>query len=280
MRGHSIVAVTAALVLIASAARAEDDANIALDWQPGPATFPIEGDLAEIELSEDFVFLDRPQTEKLMQLTGNPLTGSEAATIAGVDESSWFLVLEWDAIGYVPDEDKDSLDPEALLESIQAGTEASNAERRERGWSELNVVGWEEKPFYDERTHNLTWSIRAESDGETTLNRTIKLLGRRGVMTATLVASPEELTALTPQIDSLLDGYRFQPGSTYAEFVPGTDRMAEIGLAALVAGGAGALLAKSGLLARFWKLLVVGGLGLVAGVRKLFGRTTAQDSNA
>jgi uncharacterized membrane-anchored protein len=81
-------------------------------------------------------------------------------------------------------------------------------------------------------------------------------------------------------VDSLLTGYRFQPGNTYAEFVPGKDRLAEIGLTVVIAGGAGVALVKSGLLARFWKVLVAGGAALVAGIGRLFGRGKKHDPAA
>jgi len=62
----------------------------------------------------------------------------------------------------------------------------------------------------------------------------------------------------------------FVPGSTYAEFNPSTDDIAKAGLTALVVGGAGAALVKSGLLARLWKLIVFGIVALVAAVKRLF----------
>ena len=50
------------------------------------------------------------------------------------------------------------------------------------------------------------------------------------------------------------------------------------GLAALVAGGAGVALVQSGLLARFWKLIVAGVLALGAGVKRIFtGKSHIQD---
>jgi uncharacterized membrane-anchored protein len=47
------------------------------------------------------------------------------------------------------------------------------------------------------------------------------------------------------------------------------DKLAGYGLAALVAGGAGAAAVKSGLLQKFWKLLVFVVLAVVGALRKL-----------
>ena len=244
-----------------------------LAFEVGPGSFPIGGDLAEIDLPEDFLFLGAEASQEFMERTENPVGGNEVATLLPAsEEAGWFVILEWDEIGYVDDEEAD-LDADALLDSIRDGTEAANEIRRERGWSTMQIVGWREAPFYDPATQNLTWSIIGESEGDQNVNRMIKLLGRRGVMTATLVAGPEELDAAAARTDELLAAYRFRPGSRYAEFVPGQDRLAEIGLAALVAGGAGAALAKTGLLARFWKLIVGGLVAAGAGLSRLFRRT-------
>jgi uncharacterized membrane-anchored protein len=143
----------------------------------------------------------------------------------------------------------------------------------------MSILGWEEEPHYDTNTKNLSWAIIGESGGNRNINRLTKLLGRRGVMSATLVASPDELFAASAAVDELLTQYRFQKGSTYAEYIPGTDRLAEVGLTALVVGGAGAALVKSGLLARFWKPIGLGLVALGVGIKRMFtgGRSSHHD---
>ena len=83
---------------------------------------------------------------------------------------------------------------------------------------------------------------------------------------------PEEIATASAQADGLLGGYRFRPGNTYAEFLPGKDSVAELGLKGLILGGAGAALIKSGLLGKFWKVIVAGVVGLGAGISRLLGR--------
>ena len=166
----------------------------------------------------------------------------------------WFLIFEWDPIGWVDDSEKDDIDADVILSSIREGTEQANKERRKRGWPTMTIDGWQEKPHYDASTNNLTWAIEATSDGNKVVNRLVKLLGRRGVMTVTLVSGPEEFGAATRESDVLLAGYAFEAGSDYAAFIPGTD----------------AALLKSGLLARFWKLLVFGAAALFDAVKRLW----------
>jgi len=274
----------AAICLLAlgmpGSARAQEGEPVALPWQQGPMTAAIGSNLAEVSLSDEYIFLDADGTRTLLELTENPVSGSELATVAPVSEDQgWFLIFEFEDIGYVSDEEKDKLDADEILESIRAGTEAANKERRKRGWSTMSIVGWHEPPHYDERTNNLSWAIIGESEGHRTINRLVKLLGRRGVMTATLVSSPEDLEAGIAQVDGLLDGYSYRAGNTYAEYVPGTDKLAEYGLAALVVGGGAAVLAKTGILARLWKPIVVGLAALGAGLKRFFfgGRSSSHD---
>lgn len=249
-----------------------------LEWQLGSGAAPIGKKLAEIDLGEDYAFLNARETQRFMELNQNPVSGQEMATVAPVsDAEQWFLIFEFEDIGYVPDDEKDALDADALLSSIREGTEMANKEREKRGWPTMSIVGWHEEPHYDENTNNLSWAIIGESEGHQTINRTVKLLGRKGVMTATLVASPDEMAGAVPSVDTLLAGYRFQPGNTYAEYVPGKDKLATYGLAALVVGGAGAALVKSGLLAKLWKPIAAALVALGAGVKRvLFGGRTSQ----
>jgi uncharacterized membrane-anchored protein len=196
--------------------------------------------------------------------------------------SSWTLVFEFDEVGYVSDDEKDSLDADAILASFREGTEAGNEQRRKRGWSTMSIVGWHEAPHYDSRTNNLSWAIIGESEGHRSINRIVKVLGRRGVMSVTLVASPADLAAAVPHAEALLDNYRFLSGNTYAEYLPGTDKLAQYGLTALVVGGAGAALLKTGLLAKLWKPLLAALVAMGAGVKRLFfsGRSAQHDSKA
>ena len=100
----------------------------------------------------------------MLEMGGNPISGTELATVAPIsDQEGWFIVFEWDDIGYVEDDEADELDATAILESIQEGNTSANEERERRGWSTIEIVGWQETPFYDIGTNNLTWAILGSS---------------------------------------------------------------------------------------------------------------------
>ncbi len=243
----------------------------ALDWVEGPATAEI-GTLATIEVPEGFQFVGKPGAGKFMEMLQNPSDGSELGVLLHTEEF-WFVVFDFQSMGYVKDDDKDDLDSKGILSSIKQGTEASNEMRRERGWPEMHIKGWQIEPFYDEETNNLTWSIIGVSDDGESINHSTRMLGRRGVMRANLVAGPEEIDGAVESFNEMLAEFTFTPGNKYSEFTRG-DKIAEYGLAGLVVGGAGVALVKTGLLQKFGKLIVVGFVAMLAALKKMWNVMT------
>lgn len=245
------------------------DAYTDVKWTKGPSTGEL-GINAQVSVPDGYVFADARDTRTLMEAFENPLTGRELGFVAPRDER-WFAVFEFEDVGYVKDEEKDSLDADAILETIKAGTEKGNEERVKRGWPTMTILGWEQKPHYDETTHNLAWAIRAMSDGQPLINYNTRLLGRGGVMEVTLVTDAESLATTLPKFKTMLAGFGFKQGHRYSEFRVG-DKTAAYGLTGLIVGGGAAVLAKSGAFKWIWKALVAAGIGIAALVRKLFSR--------
>jgi len=55
----------------------------------------------------------------------------------------------------------------------------------------MQNLSWVNKPYYDEITHNLEWTIRGEDEtGGTFVNHNTRFLGRKGMMVVTLVGDP------------------------------------------------------------------------------------------
>src|SRR5262249_58253708 len=91
--------------------------------------------------------------------------------------------------------------------------------------------------------------------------------GRRGTMTVDWVRGRARVDPVLPKFDRCLPGFSYLHGSAYADSRPG-EKVAEYGLATLVAGGATAIAAKTGLLAKLWKLIVVGFAALVGMLKR------------
>jgi uncharacterized membrane-anchored protein len=240
-----------------------------INWQKGPSVGQL-GTTAEIHVPAGYVFAGSADTRTIMEAYHNPITGREVGYVAPSGET-WFAVFEFDSVGYVKDDEKSSLDANAMLESIRAGTEASNRERQRRGWPPMTVIGWEQQPRYDETTHNLEWAIKAQSEGLPVVNYNTRLLGRNGVMEVTLVTDPATLAETLPKFKTMLSGFGYTQGHRYAEFRAG-DKVAEYGLTGLIVGGGTAVLVKSGAFKWLWKVLVAVGIAVAAFVKKIFSR--------
>lgn len=250
-----------------------DKVLASIDWVTGPGKGELK-DLATINVPKGYIFAKAGDVAKLMEMMENPVSGNEVGFLAPED-MSWFMVFEFDEIGYVKDDDRDKLDSAAILANIKEGTAAGNEERKKRGWSTLDIVGWEQEPRYDATSNNLTWAVRAKSGEHQVVNFNTRILGREGVMEVALVCDPPQLAGVTPVANKLLGDYSFTPGKRYAEWKKG-DKIAGYGLAALITGGGVAVAAKSGLLAKILKVLAKFGLFIVAAgaalAKKFFGK--------
>jgi len=240
-------------------------------WQTGPCIAKI-GANAQINVPDGYQFTGPEGARAWAELTQNPPDASTLGVLMPTEHGDWFMVFEFDPSGYIKDDDKDKLDADAILASIQEGTEASNADRAQHGWAPLTITGWEQPPHYNPQTHNLEWAIKGHAEGEPLLNHNTRILGRRGVMSVSLVVDPNQLAAVLPQSKKVIGGFEYISGERYSEWRTG-DKIAEYGLAGLVAGGAAAVLIKSGFLAKFLKPILLG-IAVVFGWlgKVLFGR--------
>ena len=234
-----------------------------LNWAAGPGTFDVTKK-ASIDLPAGYDRLSASDTKKLMELMENPSSGNEY--YVGPEDGRWFAVFSYEDTGHVKDDEE--IDADDLLDSIKEGTKYGNKERRDRGWAEMHIIGWEHEPRYSTSTNRLSWAILAESEGYEIVNYNTRLLGRTGVISATLVAEPEILTTSIGEFEYLLDGFSYKPGDLYAEYKEG-DKLATYGLAALVTGGAAAAVAK-GAGKGLFKAIGLGILAFFAALGKFF----------
>lgn len=262
------------LAAIASLAGAQEELTVynVIPWQRGAITAQL-GTVAMVDIPEYCMFGDKKGAERFLRATQNTPSGSETGimlcTVPGKDSSSnWFVVFSFDESGYVKDASKDTLDAAKILKTIRDGQDAANEERKDRGYPELVIPGWSREPYYDSATNNLTWSLRVrgkdEDESGESINHSVRLLGRRGVMHADLVADPADMSAAVPAFDSILTNFSYVTGHSYSEWREG-DKIAKYGLTALVAGGAGLAAVKLGFFAKAWKWL----LGILIALKKL-----------
>lgn len=270
-------------------AQAQFDAFInSLAWQTDGL-----GELKEwstIEIPNGYRYLNGKDTDTLMQAWGN--LPSEYEGMVATDDLGWLVLFQFDPSGYVKDDEKDELDPDALLEQMMENQARGNEYRREQGLQPMYIDGWAMEPRYNERTNNLEWGLllRSGNDPKQFVNYETKLLGRDGVMEVTLICDLENMQMILPTYQDLLLGHLYKDGKSYADYKQG-DKIAEYGLTALIAGGAVYGAAKLGLLGsimafgkKFLKFIIIGLVAIGAAIKKFFsrmaGREIKEDTNA
>jgi uncharacterized membrane-anchored protein len=286
MRGRLVVALSFVLVSGLAVAGpppggAPPEPEETFHWKQGPQKIELGHDI-ELALPGTRVFLGMPEADRFLKKLGS---FNNAGTLGIVldPQGDWIVVIDYEEEGHVKDEEK--IDPPELLKAIREGTEESNKERVQNGFPELHVGAWSEVPHYDQAVHHLVWALPATSTRGTSINYNTRVLGRRGVVSLNLVTSDTNFAADRPRAAELLAATTFKKGARYEDFDKKTDKVAEYGLMGLILGGAGLgamKLVKVGLLAKFWKLIVVAFLAakkliialvvlIGAGVKKIFG---------
>jgi uncharacterized membrane-anchored protein len=281
MKSFGRIAFLFASLFLADAALAQQDSGDQvwaeikkLDWKFGPT----QGDIATVasmSVPKDSVFLGSVGSRRFLELNGN--LGSDGNYTFAPGSLSWFAIFNFDHSGYVKDDE--TLDPDELLSILKKNNVSGNEERKRRGLQALVLEGWYVVPHYDVQTKRLEWATKLrEESGGVTVNYTIRLLGRTGVMNAILVSSPSSLDNDIKAFKASLANFTFNSGQLYSEFRTG-DKVAEYGLAALIVGGAAAAAAKTGVFKAFGKFLIFGVFGGIAAawaaVRRLFSRKPA-----
>ena len=254
-----------------------------LGYQTGTVT--VKNGMATIKLPASFRFLGPEGSRRLLtDGWGNPPEAAEdvlgmlvPSAHSPLSPEGWGIVITYDEDGYVNDDDAASIDYNKMLKEMQQATEEANETRKEQGFETVRLVGWAEPPSYDRAAHKLYWAkdLVFGAGDDHTLNYSIRILGRRGVLVLNAVANIGQLAAIRSESKNILAAVEFNEGHRYADFLPGKDKAATYGLAGLIVG---ATAAKAGFFKMLWvgilafkKVIVVGVIALGAALKRLLG---------
>lgn len=259
-----------------------------LPWQSGTVT--VADGAVSLELGDALRYLPPEQTAAVLEDWGNGPGIQTHGMIKPADgylygPDSWAVILQYDQEGWIDDSEAASIDYDELLTTLRADNAEQNAARREAGLTPMTLQGWAEPPSYDGSGKRLYWAKAFTSDdGEGTLNYDVRTLGRYGVLSMNAVADLNALDAIRGEMVSIRDVASFNDGHRYADYQPGVDRAAGYGIAALVAGGAGAAAMKGGLFKGLFamllagkKFIVIGFVALAGMAKTFFGRGKSEE---
>jgi len=282
--------------LVSVSARADDPAPAKTDhraeiqaaWKAaiavattGPAEIKLL-DEATLEIKDGESFLPTPQAGQVMRALGNTEDSELTGLVVSMrQDDSWIVVIDHTAGGYVRDGEAKEWKPDEMLDGLKEGTEEGNKDRAERGYPELEVLGWIQPPKYDTATHRLIWSLQMrDKEGDPSqpndINYNTYALGRDGYFSLNLLTNSTDIDHDRPAVQDLLGNLNYLPGKRYEDFNDSTDKVAEYGIAALIGAVA---VKKLGLLAvigvfllKAWKLTAIAVIGIGAAIRRFFRR--------
>lgn len=238
-------------------------------------------DQGRMDVPGGYVFIPKAEAATFLNAIGNR-TGSDflGMVFSAKDGLDWFALLDYRRAGYVKDDDARDWKADELLQNLKDGTEQANEDRTARGFEPLEIAGWIEPPAYDQPTHRLVWSALVRRKGVTTpdggsVNYNTYALGRDGYFQLNLITDQSSIAAKKSDARTLLAALSYVDGKRYQDFNASTDRVAEYGLAALVAGAAAKKLGLFAVIAAFvlkgWKIALFGLLAFGGLFAKLFG---------
>ena len=228
-----------------SASQAEEAIRIELNaaWQggekagtKGPAEITLI-DQAVLKLPADYFFVPKSEGTRIMRALGNTVIEKNfVGLIVGTKQADqWIVVTQYIREGYIKDDDAKDWNADELLQSLKDGTAQANKDRAARGFDELEVLGWVERPAYDSVTHRLVWSLLSKTKGEPDsaemgVNYNTYALGRDGYFSLNLLTSSSRVGADKSVARELLASLTYNTGKGYEDFNASTDHIAEYGL--------------------------------------------------
>jgi uncharacterized membrane-anchored protein len=255
-----------------ASAQAQADASQVM----GPADVTLM-DQAVFKLPAGYLWVPQPAAGKLLHAMGNRDSDSLLGLVMPAHDAHWLAVARFEKAGYVKDDEARNWDVDELLTSLKEGTEETNKDRKARGFDELEIGGWVERPHYDDKTHRLIWSLAAHPKGRADdggINYNTYALGREGYITLNMLTDPSHVEQDKPLANTLLAALQFKDGKRYEDFNSSTDKVAEYGLMALVGGLAakklGLFAVAAAFLAKFAKVGILAGIAAAGGLGRFF----------
>lgn len=284
-----------AVLATGAAAQQADDSQRKAVWAAadaamlqGPQTIKLL-DQGELALPDGYGFVPRAESIKVMELMGNQTDERFIGLIfpLAADDKNWFVTLDYEAAGYIKDDEAKDWQADELLDGLKEGTEAGNEHRKQVGAPALKVTRWIESPNYDAGRHHLVWSaevrLKDGDDPDPGVNYNTYVLGREGYFSMNLVTSASTVESDKPAAKQLLAAIDFNSGKRYADFDSATDKVAAYGLAALVGGLAikklGLLAVIGAFLLKFAKVGIVLLAGGAVVIKKFFKRKSDTESS-
>lgn len=201
-------------------------------WVNGPTKVDL-GSVAQARILEGFRFTDPEGAKALLDSTHAVVPDGLLGVISPAS-GEYYVVLQYNPLGYVKDTTAQALDEDAILKAIWDRTTRQNAQRLHEGNPNIVHVEWVLKPSFDANSHLLESSVRTDgrADNQSLVNYTLQRLGRHGVLQASVVKPRKDFSDFGI-VREAIRAISFKSGEDYRDYKEG-DKLAAAGLTELI----------------------------------------------
>lgn len=242
----------------------KDETDFLNSLHPQHGNIVLQGAPATITLGDKYVFYGVEDAKRiLIEAWGNKPENAEGVIgmIALADKNiynSWGAAISYDPQGYVSDKDAKTQDYNKVLIDMK------EADKTNSTVEDFKLVGWATPPTYNEQKKYLVWATELSPPENlkvvNSLNYDVRNLGRSGILSLNMIDYITNLDIVKVDAVELAETVKFNTGETYADH-QFWDKKSELGLAGLVAAGAGVAVAKKlglfAIIAAFGKKLII-----------------------
>ena len=214
---------------------AASDQILALNWQSYAGDHFLKNGTAIITTSSEEWLIEGSDAHRFIYLAeGYEAIKPDAVTVRveGSNQGT-AIIYTFNEIGYIKTDDWEKVDNNAILREIKRSTKAAN-KIKEPGYPSLFVDGWIQEPYLDKKNAIVYWAISIhDSKGNQVVNAKALKLGREGFTEIIWTGKANQFSNAEEVLSSTIGAHKYFDGLTYADYVPGTDTLAAVGVGAL-----------------------------------------------
>ena len=244
-----------------------------LKWKKGPGYISHDKAKASIYFNDEYYVLKGEDARQILYWNN----GVEIPTdiYAENTKRGYYYDFKFRESGLIKIDDWAKVNANDFIKERRTIAKENNPARASKGLETVASMQWNEKPTLDKRNNQVYYSILVKwSDGQSSIDSKIITLGRRGYTEISLVSSPQSYSPIL--LKDMSKKYKYNKDEKYTDWKSG-DKVAAVGIGALLATSLGLKAVKPGVLAvilgllkKFWFVILIPFLALGSFVKRLF----------
>ena len=222
-----------------------------LTWKEGPLKLNFNQANSTIDISSNFLVLEEKDAQQYLYWANGTEFNYIKFYATNSDRAQYMFFYE--PSGYVKNDDWTDVHPEKFLKQIIKNYKVSNQDRERNGQPIVLSASWKKKPYLDGVHNSVYYALNVKwSDNTSTVEGTALILGREGYTTAKYVEG--ESGYQEQMLLNLSKMHKFNATKEYKDWKSG-DKVAAVGIGALLATTLGVKALKPGIIAGLLLLL-------------------------